>query len=175
MSTRRATLPNSFGLLLGGCLAAWGCGSSNPSTPGPTWLSRDDDEQVLQLERHLRGFDVAMMEVGHRYIELYWAGEDANWEAAAYELQKIRLAIENGLDRRPKRATSAQPFLAGPLAAMDEAVAAQDPTLFATRFEDLTAGCNACHASEEMGFLDVRPPTARTSPIQLDGSAEAED
>jgi hypothetical protein len=130
------------------------------------WLSRDQDEQRLQLERHLRGLDVAMMEVGHRYIDLYWTGEDGNWAAAAYELQKLRLAIENGLERRPKRAASARPFLAGPLAAMDEAVAARDPKLFENRFQELTAGCNACHAQEQVPFLEIRPPESRVSPIR---------
>jgi hypothetical protein len=33
-----------------------------------------------------------------------------------------------------------RPFLAGPLAALDEAVSARDPGLFAARFEDLSAG-----------------------------------
>ena len=171
MTTWRAGAPRRFGLLLAGCLAACGCGSASTNAPGPTWLSRDHDEQQLQLERHLRGFDVAMMEVGHRYIELYWAGEDANWEAAAYELQKMRLAIEDGLERRPKRATSARPFLAGPLAAMGEAVAARNTELFATRFQDLTAGCNACHVMEQVPFFEIRPPEARVSPIRREGAA----
>ncbi len=166
MTTGRVRARSGFGLLLGGCLAACGCGSASTSASGLTWLSRDHDAQQLQLERHLRGFDVAMVEVGHRYIDLYWAGEDANWEAAAYELQKMRLAIENGLERRPKRATSARPFLVGPLTAMDEAVAARDPELFASRFEGLTAGCNSCHALEQVPFFEVRPPEARVSPIR---------
>jgi hypothetical protein len=163
-----------LGLLLGGCLAACACGSASTSTSGPAWLSRDHGEQRLQLERHLRGFDVAMMEVGHRYIDLYWAGEDANWEAAAYELQKLRLAIENGLERRPKRATSARPFLAGPVAAMEEAVAARDPKLFASRFRDLTAGCNACHAREQVAFFEIGPPESRISPTRLRGALRKE-
>jgi len=170
MSTWKATL--SFGLLLGGCLATYGCGGSSTRALGPTWLAADRDELQVQLERHLRGFDVAMMEVGHRYIDLYWAGEDANWEAAAYELQKLRLAIENGLERRPKRSTSARPFLAGPLAAMDEAVAVRNPELFAARFQGLTAGCNACHAMEQVPFFEIRPPESRVSPIHRGGGGE---
>ena len=158
----------ALGLLLGGCLAACGCESTSTSAAGPTWLSRDHDERRLQLERHLRGFDVAMMEVGHRYIDLYWAGQDANWEAAAYELQKMRLAIENGLERRPKRAASARPFLAGPLVAMEQAVSARDPEDFAARFADLTEGCNPCHAMEKVPFFQVRPPKTRTSPVQYE-------
>lgn len=169
MSSRRAVMRNGSGLLLAGCLAACACGGSSASAPSPTWLSREGEEQRLQLERHLRGFDVAMLEVGHRYIDLYWAGQDANWEAAAYELEKMRLAIENGLERRPKRAASARPFLAGPLAAVGDAVAARDPELFAARFQDLTAGCNACHAMEQVAFFEIRPPEARVSPIRRGG------
>jgi hypothetical protein len=115
-----------------------------------------------------------MMEVGHRYVDLYWAGRDANWEVAAYELQKLRLAIENGLERRPKRATSARPFLEGPLAAMDEAVSTRDPSLFETRFQGLTAGCNTCHAMEQVPFFEIHPPESRASPVRR-GSAPRRD
>jgi hypothetical protein len=159
-------------LLLAG-LTAWGCGRSAVA-PGPAWLAARPEEQVLQLERHLRGFDVAMMEVGYRYVELYWAGRDGNWEAAAYHTDKIRLAIENGLERRPKRTASARPFLDGPLAAMGEALAGRDPQRFATRFEGLTAGCNACHAQEKVDFFEVRPPGSRLSPIRRAGGAASE-
>lgn len=170
MTRWRASI--SVGLLLGGSLAACGCSGSSTRAPDPAWLAGDRDERRVQLERHLRGFDVAMMEVGHRYIDLYWAGQDANWEAAAYELQKMRLAIENGFERRPKRAPSARPFLAGSLAAMDEAVAARDPELFATRFQALTAGCNACHALEQVSFFEIRPPGTRISPIHRAGGRD---
>jgi hypothetical protein len=162
---RRALTLLSFGGFLAACSAA--------PAPAPAWLSPDRREQTLQLERQLRGFDVAMLEVGHRYAELYWAGEDENWSAAAYQLQKIRLAIELGLERRPKRAASAQAFLAGPLAAMDAAVAARGAALFDARFRDLTAGCNACHATEQVAYFGVRPPEVRTSPVH--GAAPARE
>jgi hypothetical protein len=142
--------------------------------PETTWIEGDPHEQRVQLERQLRGFDVAMLETGHRYIELYWAGRDSNWEAAAYHVEKIRLAIENGLERRPKRAASAGPFLAGPLAGTREAVAARDAKLFAKRFEALTAGCNACHAREGVSFFEVRPPKTRISPIRRESPAAEE-
>lgn len=126
-------------LLLVGYLATNGC-SSSPPAPQTTWLAIDPQARGAQVERHLRGFDMAMMEVGHRYIDLYWAGQDGNWEAAAYQLEKIRLAIENGLERWPNRAVSARPFLEGPLAAMDEPVAGRDAKLFASRAGPRTPG-----------------------------------
>jgi hypothetical protein len=160
-------------LWIGAALVGWGC-SSSTSAPGATWLAAGREEQVIQLERHLRGFDVAMLETGHRCVELYWAGRDENWDAAAYHAQKIRLAMENGLERRPKRAASARPFLAGPLAALEEAVAARDPRLFAQRFDDPTAGCNACHAAEKVAFFEVRTPERRTSPLGGERAAETD-
>lgn len=174
MSSRGTRARSPVATLLAGCLAAAGCGGSPAAEPAASWLARDRDAQRVQLERQLRGLDVAMLEVGHRYIDLYWAGRDENWEAAAYEIQKMRLAIENGLERRPKRAPSARFFLAGPLAAMDEAVAARDPERFATRFQDLTAGCNGCHALERVAFFEIRPPESRVSPIRRGPAARSD-
>jgi hypothetical protein len=148
-----------------------GCRTPSTQAPASTWLARDSGARAEQLERHLRGFDVAMLETGHRYVELWWAGHDGNWEAAAYQLSKIRLAIENGLERRPKRAKSARPFLAGPLTAMDGAVAAGDAELFAARFRELTAGCNACHTAEEVPYFEIGPPESRISPVRRGGRA----
>jgi hypothetical protein len=151
-----------------------GCSGPPSGSPGAAWLSRDPEQRTVQLERQLRGFDVAMLETGHRYAELYWAGRDANWGAAAYHAGKIRLAIENGLERRPQRAGSARPFLAGALAELEAAIAARDPALFAVRFEALTAACNACHAAERVAFFEVRPPRVRLSPVRFEPRA-AED
>jgi hypothetical protein len=154
-------------------MAAWGCASSPAATaPGPAWLAAGGAEQAVQLERQLRGFDVAMLETGHRYVELYWAGRDANWDAAASQAEKIRLAIENGLERRPKRAASANAFLAGPLAAVEAAIATRESGLFAARFEAMTAGCNACHVRENVPFFEVHPPRSRPSPIRRTGAKD---
>jgi hypothetical protein len=172
MKTRSAGVTAPASLLLIGLAA--GCGGPSAAPSGAAWLARDAGAQRAQLERHLRGFDVAMLETGHRYAELYRAGRDANWDAAAYQVAKIRLAIENGLERRPKRAESARSFLAGPLAAMERAVGARDAERFAARFEELTEGCNACHAREQVAFLEVRPPATRHSPIAREGAGPAE-
>jgi hypothetical protein len=131
---------------------------------GEAWLlAGTTDERFARVAKHLRGFDVAMAETGYRYGELYWAGQDKNWDYARYQVSKIRTAVANGVERRPKRAASAQALEAG-LGPLEEAIAAKDSALFAERFTSLTALCNACHEAEKVPFVHVRPPSVRASP-----------
>ena len=138
-------------------------GTAAPSE-GEAWLlSGTSDERFARVARHLRGFDVAMAETGYRYGELYWAGQDRNWDYAKYQIEKIRTAVRNGVERRPKRGPSAQ-MLEGALPGVEGAITARDPALFVERFNVLTATCNACHQAERVPFVHVRPPSFRTSP-----------
>jgi hypothetical protein len=140
---------------------------SGPETKGD-WLEGSEDEKFALISKHLRGFDATMMETGHRYTELHWAGEDANWDYAAYQLDKIRHTIELGIERRPKRSASAQGFLKGAIPHLKEAIDSKDQTMFRQRFTILTANCNACHAMEKMPFVQVRPPEHRVSPVRYE-------
>jgi cytochrome c556 len=157
--------------------ASFGCGrTSEPPAanvpPEAQWLlAGSNDERFARVAKQLRGFDVAMVEVGYRYEALYWAGKDANWGFADYQAKKIRTAIENGLERRPKRAPSAKMF-DGPLAATEKAITASDAAAFASAFDTLTATCNACHQAERVPFITIAPPTVRASPVRPAASAD---
>lgn len=140
-------------------------GGQVPAGPGG-WLKGDSQEKFHTLADQLRGFDVAMVETGYRYIELYWAGKEGNWDYARYQADKIKLAITHGLKRRPNRAASAQPFLNTSLPRLTEAIARKDSNAFAEHFEGLTQSCNACHAMENMGFVKVSQPLLRFSPVR---------
>lgn len=109
---------------------------------------------------------MAMVETGYRYQELYWAGQDMNWEYADYQTDKIKTAIERGLDRRPKRAENANKFLSVAIPEMKEAILSQDSAVFNSSFRMLTATCNNCHLQEDVSFFTVKKPTARQAPIQ---------
>lgn len=94
-------------------VVAAGCSDVGTGTGDAAWLSGTVNERFDAVARHLRGFDMAMVEVGYRYTELYWAGQDGNWPYATYQLDKIETAMANGLERRPKRAASAKMLAAG--------------------------------------------------------------
>jgi hypothetical protein len=139
---------------------------SDPITPAASdWLQGSDHEKLQTIAKHLRGLDMAMVETGYRYGELYWAGQDRNWDFAAYQLEKIRLTLELSLERRPKRAASAQLFSTVAVPQMKEAIEKKDPELFRKRFEVFTTACNTCHAMEQVPFMHVRPPAQRLSVI----------
>jgi cytochrome c556 len=150
-----------------------GCAQSDAPAPSARedWLTGTEEQRFQLVSKHLRGFDVAMVETGYRYTELYWAGRDQNWEFAAYQVEKIRTAVANGVERRPKRAASAK-VLEGALPGVEEAIRRKDTRLFAERFDVLTATCNACHDAERVSFVKVAPPEHRHSPVRF-GAASA--
>src|SRR5688572_19353742 len=67
-------------------------GGPGRAASGGAWLLASPGERNAQVERHFRGLDVAMMEVGYRFAELYFAGMDGNWPYAKYQAEKIDLA-----------------------------------------------------------------------------------
>ncbi|HMU04502.1 MAG TPA: hypothetical protein PJ990_12805, partial [Saprospiraceae bacterium] len=86
------------------------CHQKNEKVTGD-WIIGTEADRIKTIEKQFRGFDNAMVETGYRYQELYWAGHDENWQYADYQLEKIKIAIEYGLERRPKRAKSAEHFV----------------------------------------------------------------
>jgi len=131
-----------------------------------TWIRGESSERWTTVGRHLRGLDVAMVEIGYRYQELYWAGVDSNWEYAGYQVKKIDLALENALERRPKRRTSADNLFVPAMDEVEQAIALRERAAFGEAFEEMSAACNSCHAAEGVASFYVAAPTDRTSSIR---------
>jgi hypothetical protein len=144
-----------------------GVPSTVAQSPKGGWLGRlAPDAQIDALDRQLRGFDMAMAEVGYRYTEMYFGAMESNWDYALYTAEKIGVAIENGLERRPKRRPNAEAiFLKGAYPAMLEALKQKSPALFKERFDALRSACNACHVAESMPFIHVGIPTMKQTPL----------
>lgn len=126
-------------------------GATSPAAAG--WLSGMTEEKFSQIERHLRGLDVTMAEIGYRYGELHWARREKNWDYAKYQAEKISLALQLALERRPKRAPAAQPFLTDSLPAVQRAIASQDSPQFEQALERLHNACVACHQAENVSYF----------------------
>jgi mono/diheme cytochrome c family protein len=141
-------------------------GASDYSTPvgSDGWLTGDILEKLDTLADQHAGFSRTMVEVGYRYSELYWAGEDENWEMAEYQLEHIEEAMHAGFQRRPARKASSQMFMTQAVPAVGQAIAARDQDEFREQFQRFTTHCNACHAMEQVGFIQVHVPTVRYNP-----------
>lgn len=131
------------------------------------WLKGNREEQLEEVAHQLGGFSRTMVEVGYRYSELYWAGEDENWKYAEHQLVHIIEAMEDGLKRRPVRAASAVEFMEKTLPEMKKAIAVEDKDSFLAGYKTFTAGCNACHAKEGEKFIVIQHPLARLSPVRF--------
>ncbi len=138
----------------------------HPPSGRDGWLKGTPHEKLDVVAKQLRGFDMAMVETGYRYQELYWAGTDRNWEYAEYQVEKIKQAIEYGLERRPKRAESAERFLKEALPKMEKIVKEKDSVGFLMGYQMLTKQCNACHKDEKVPYFTVNTPVDRQSPIR---------
>ncbi len=145
-----------------------------PKPPAPAakndWLAEDRSAQRDELQRHLRGLDVAMVEIGYRFNELYWAGRDRNWPYAKYQIEKVELAMKLALERRPKRAASSKPFLDEtiPLVkkAIEQAAATGDRKVYDDAMGRLRTDCMKCHVDEDVPHFTVYFSKIRTSFIR---------
>lgn len=163
---RRSIIGCVVAALLAGCQDEQARAGEVPA--GAEWLlDGTQDERFARVARHLRGFDMAMVETGYRYSELYWASRDRNWGYASYQLGKIETAVANGLERRPARASSAR-ILDGSIRSVRQAIEAEDAPAMDTALEQLTTTCNACHQAERVPIIRIAPPTARLSSVAPD-------
>jgi hypothetical protein len=122
---------------------------------GSTWLTGSAEERLAQVERHLRGMDVTMAEIGYRYGELIVAAKERNWEYAQYQTEKIDLSLRLALERRPKRSSSAQPFLTDDLPRVRQAIAARRGAQLDSAVESLHRACNSCHVTNAVPHFQV--------------------
>jgi len=153
-----------LGVVLGWA-AARATGQSGASSAGPAWLPRGEEARFATLETHLRGLDVAMVEIGYRYTELHFAVADRNWDYADYQAGKIELALSLALERRPKRAASAGVFLAEDWPDVLAGVRSRDAAQAEAAMERLQTACMKCHVAESVPHFTVQPPERRIAPI----------
>ena len=90
---------------------------------------------------------------------------DSNWEYADYQLKKIDLALENALERRPKRRASAEAVFVPSLGEVKRAIALKQRPRFEESFSGMTDACNSCHVAEGVASFHVELPTDRQSSI----------
>jgi hypothetical protein len=106
-----------------------------------------------------------------RHAKLALAGHAENWTLAAYASAEIRQAFAGIVKAQPK--FSGMPVgelvdvaINPPLNALDTAIKQQDKQKFASAYDLLTQGCNACHMELNHQYVVIKTPDASAFPNQ---------
>ena len=104
-----------------------------------------------------------MATVQLRHIKLWSAGKAKNWDMMNYEAQKLEddfLAAAGYYQGLPIELVVRAD---APLKQIMEASKSKDYPAYTKAFDELTAGCDGCHAAGEVGFIRIQTP--RSSPF----------
>jgi len=106
-----------------------------------------------------------------RHAKLGLAGKADNWPLAAYALKELRqgFAVISKAVPRWKGLPVPDLFDAAvsqPINTVDAAIKLKFRRQFDEGYEQLTAGCNACHATTDNSFIVIKSPDASPFPNQ---------
>jgi hypothetical protein len=127
-------------------LALAACGSKSDPPP-PATIAASGER-----------FGPLMMQIGHRLELAGRAAHVGRWELARYEVQELRELYEGPLldaPAPPEIHARIEPFIDSCLAPLEAAAQAHDMTRFEAALTTTTLGCNACHATAGVPYIEI--------------------
>ena len=125
-------------------------------------------------EPYVPGLGEIMTLTQMRHVKLWFAGQNANWPLASYELDELNEGLDDAAKFHPTHKDAELPIpqlidkiMKAPLQQLEKAVKAQNSDSFIKAFDGLTEGCNACHQATKFGFNVVTRPTSNPYSNQL--------
>ena len=117
--------------------------------------------------------DLMTMLIQPRHIKLYAAGQQKNWELAAFQLNELRQGLRRIGQTIPKYRTyavdnSVASFFTPAAEKMAAAIKAGDQTQFNSAYGELTTACNQCHVGLDHPFLAIKTPDANAMSAYVD-------
>jgi len=99
-----------------------------------------------------------------RHAKLWFAGKQNNWDLAAYEIDEIKEGLEEAARLHPSFdgvpvAEMIKSIIDPRIAELEKAVRAKSIAKFILAFDELTSGCNSCHAGANKPFIRIQRPT----------------
>jgi mono/diheme cytochrome c family protein len=125
-------------------------------------MANGDGEQASD-ERYVPHLGDMMNGIQVHHAKLWWAGEAANWELAAFCLEELAEGIEDmerfrpyhdGMDLRKYSGA----ILAPAVDTVEAAISAQNRARFERAYGVLTQSCNSCHRATGHPYLKIRRP-----------------
>jgi hypothetical protein len=115
--------------------------------------------------------DLMIATIQPRHERLWRAGQDGNWEFAAYELGNLHGAFDRLGHAHPVTQNISFPEMITsvteqPIKELKSAIQSKDATAFTKAYADLTDACNSCHQALNHGVVEIVVPN-RTSASDL--------
>jgi hypothetical protein len=115
--------------------------------------------------------DLMIATIQPRHERLWRAGQDGNWEFAAYELGNLHGAFDRLGHAHPVTQKISFPEMIAsvteqPFKELSSAVQSKDGTAFGKAYADMTGACNSCHQALNHGVVEIVVPS-RTSASDL--------
>jgi hypothetical protein len=115
--------------------------------------------------------DLMIATIQPRHQRLWRAGQDGNWEFAAYELGNLHGAFERLGHAHPTEHDISFPDMIAsvteqPFKQLKSAIQSKDVAAFSKAYADLTDACNSCHQALNHGVVEIVVPS-RTSASDL--------
>jgi hypothetical protein len=118
--------------------------------------------------------DMMIATIQPRHERLWRAGENGNWDFAAYELGNLHGAFDRLGHAHPIEHDVSFPDMIAsvteqPFKELKSAIQSKDATAFANAYVDLTAACNSCHQALNHGVVEIGVPRrASSSDLNID-------
>lgn len=115
--------------------------------------------------------DLMIATIQPRHERLWRAGQEGNWEFAAYELGNLHGAFGRIGQAHPVTQNISFPEMVGsvteqPFKELGSAIQSRDGAAFTKAYSDLTDACNSCHQALNHGAVEIVVPS-RTSASDL--------
>jgi hypothetical protein len=107
-------------------------------------------------EDHGPGLGEIMSLQQMRHIKLWFAGNAANWPLADYEIGELGEGFDDV--RKLVGDDIVDQHVGKPIEALQKAINGKDRKAFIAAFDNLSAGCNACHKTLDHGFISIQRP-----------------
>ncbi|MCC5793213.1 MAG: hypothetical protein JJT85_00575 [Chromatiales bacterium] len=131
-------------------------GHENPNA----WVMNapTDEERFELIQGQFGGYARAMWEIGHRFRGMRGALRNGNFELAQYHLEEMEEALDDGNQRRPRRAANSERFFPASLwKEVDEAFGSGDADKAWAAFDRVRNACMGCHVAENVEFMNRQP------------------
>jgi hypothetical protein len=118
----------------------------------------DSLEQKL-ANTYTPGFGEFMSGIQVHHAKLWFAGINANWELADFEIHEIMEAIDDLQKFQPgRKEVSSLPMLNPALDSLNAAIRQKNLVQFKSSYTLLTNTCNNCHKAVDYPFNEVKIP-----------------